>query len=310
MKTPPSIIVQLIHIHGPMKGEIGEFSQESISIGRNQTCTIRFPADLTVISRNHAEIRRDGNRFQLIDSSRNGTYVNGKKITEYILRDGDVIELADGGPKLSFLTRVVEKEDQSAVEEACAPVSAEIPEHETEPVKKELAEVEAPPEFQQQQKQDVPPPSVQPVIEPPSSEAFAKVSVPLVIQFGPTIHTFRELPIFIGRISQCEFVIDHPRILDRHARLFFDRSKYWIQDLTGKKMIQVNDHPIDMQHALSQNDIFSLTSEGPVFTFIGDGRIMEVTGSDEDPVDVKDGSEAKPATGETAGFWSRLKKKF
>ena len=108
MKRPPAITVQLIHIHGPMKGEIQEFSKETISIGRHPSSDLRLPTDLTIISRKHAEIIREGNQFRLIDRSTNGTFVNGKKITETLLRDGDVLEFADGGPKVSFLTQMKE----------------------------------------------------------------------------------------------------------------------------------------------------------------------------------------------------------
>lgn len=33
MKRPPVIVVQLIHIEGPLKGEIQEFPESAISIG-------------------------------------------------------------------------------------------------------------------------------------------------------------------------------------------------------------------------------------------------------------------------------------
>jgi len=53
-------IVQLVHIQGPFKGEIQEFGGDQITTGRNPQCTLKFPPDLAIVSRNHAEIVREG----------------------------------------------------------------------------------------------------------------------------------------------------------------------------------------------------------------------------------------------------------
>ncbi|OIP33387.1 MAG: hypothetical protein AUK27_10655 [Deltaproteobacteria bacterium CG2_30_66_27] len=100
--------MQLIHLSGPLKGQIQEFAEGSILVGRHPTCHVRFPAEVTVLSRIHAEIARDGNQFRLVDKSTNGTFVNGKRITETFLKSGDVLAFAEGGPKVSFLTEVKE----------------------------------------------------------------------------------------------------------------------------------------------------------------------------------------------------------
>ena len=47
-------------------------------------------------SRLHAEIRRENEQVMLVDNgSANGTFVNGKKITDRILRTGDKIAFHD-----------------------------------------------------------------------------------------------------------------------------------------------------------------------------------------------------------------------
>src|SRR3972149_4193666 len=108
MKLPPVIVVQLIHISGPLKGEIQEFTEGLPSFGRHPSCHVKFPPEFTSISRNHAEIVREGNQFRLIDRSANGTFVNGEKIQEIYLKEGDVLMFAEGGPKVSFLTQMKE----------------------------------------------------------------------------------------------------------------------------------------------------------------------------------------------------------
>jgi len=107
MKQPPAIIVQLIHMEGPLKGQIQEFNLPEIVIGRSPACQVCFPRDLAIVSRVHARIVREGNRFMLMDQSTNGTFVNGKQVKEAILKDGDILLFAEGGPKVSFLTQAM-----------------------------------------------------------------------------------------------------------------------------------------------------------------------------------------------------------
>lgn len=269
MRQPPAITVQLVHIHGPMKGEIQEFSKQTISVGRHPSSDVKFPADLTIVSRSHAEITRDGNQFRLVDCSTNGTFVNGKRITEALLRDGDVLEFADGGPKVSFLTQM--KEVPAEPELEAAPVQAPAP----EPVRRPPERPMPPPEF------EMPRPAQQPVVEPQRQQSPGEVSiqpatVPLVIQYGPTIRSYKELPIIIGKSAKCHFVLNEPGIYDQHAQVFFSQNQYWIKDLTGQRLVQINRQPIPFQAALTLYDNVSLSPQGPVFRFLGEGRLAEV----------------------------------
>ena len=69
---------------------------------------VKFPPDLAIVSRMHAHIVREGNHFKLIDQSTNETYLNGKLVGESYLKHGDVLTFSEGGPKVSFLTRMKE----------------------------------------------------------------------------------------------------------------------------------------------------------------------------------------------------------
>ncbi len=287
MKQPPNITVQLVHIHGPLKGEIQEFSKETITIGRHPSCDLTFPTDLTIISRKHAEIVRQGNQFRLIDRSTNGTFVNGKKITEALLKDGDVLEFADGGPKASFLTQMKEGPVETA--ETASP------------------EVEEP-------RRPSPAPTPRPEISPEIS--VQQASVPLVIQYGPTIRSFKELPVTIGKSLKSDFVLDHPGVFDQHAQVFFSQGQYWIKDLTGQNMIRVNQRPIPFQAALTLYDNVSLSPRGPVFRFLGEGRMAEVTEPPADepspPPDREAGTRMRDTADKEApkGVLSKIKKLF
>jgi pSer/pThr/pTyr-binding forkhead associated (FHA) protein len=255
-------MVQLIHIFGPLKGQINEFSQDVITIGRHPSCHLHFPADLTIMSRNHAEIIREGNQFKLTDLSANGTFVNGKKVKEVYLKTGDVLTFADGGPKVSFLTQL--KED------SYEPEIRSVPQVQETPVQKPKIRIE----------ERIP--VLQPPAEKPAQPPFQSVRVPLTIQYGATIRSFKELPVTVGKSPGCNFVIDHPAVFDQHAQLFFTDNQYWIKDLTGQNLIRLNHQPIPFQSPLTVNDEIALSPRGPSFRFLGEGRLAEITGSDQD----------------------------
>ena len=265
MKKAPAIIIQLVHIHGPLKGEIQEFSDNEISIGRHPSCQVRFPKDLAIISRNHARIIREGNRFKLVDQSTNGTYLNGSKITEAILKDGDILLFAEGGPKVSFLTKLGESP------------SAQVPPSKIPPTRP----TSPPPS--QPSKPATPAPIPPQVQEPEISEE--KAQMPLIIQYGPTLRSFRELPVTVGKNPDCDFSIDHRGILDRHAQFFFSQGQYWVKDLTGKNQITIDGLPVSSQAALQPENRLSLSSSGPVFRFLGSGRLAEI---EETPLEKTD----------------------
>ncbi len=248
-----NIVVQLVHIQGPMRGEIQEFSKERILIGRHPSCDLQFPPDLAVVSRKHAEIIREGNRFKLIDQSANGTFVNGKRIKEVYLKDGDVLTIAQGGPKVSFLTQVKEGPLPSAPEPEPAPPPAEP------------SQSPAPP----------PPPDPTPVKDT-SQVSYRDTKANLVIQYGPTLRSYDKVPVTLGKGPGCQFRLDHPALLDRHAEIFYVEGQYWVKDLTGRHVVMINGNPIDLGAPLNPDDIVALTPEGPAFKFLGGGRLLEV----------------------------------
>jgi pSer/pThr/pTyr-binding forkhead associated (FHA) protein len=74
-------------------------AEHTVSVGRKPDCNIVL-ADPNV-SRKHAEIRPHGDGFILIDlGSTNGTKVNGVKIDQHPLRDGD--EISFGNTRIRF----------------------------------------------------------------------------------------------------------------------------------------------------------------------------------------------------------------
>lgn len=258
MPEQPEIRVQLVHINGPLKGNIQEFTEPVISIGRHASSLVCFPADFTIVSRNHAEILREGNRFKLVDLSSNGSFVNGKKARETYLKSGDVLTFAENGPTVSFLLQKTGKKDQ---------VSAP-PSHSNTSARNRHPTPETPVKSSQEQHKDI---YRKQTVKPVPETAKA----PLLIQYGPTLRSFTQLPVTIGSGKQCDVRIEHEALFERHARVFFVEQEYWIQDLTGKPVLQVNGQPVSDQARLQPQDQVALSPEGPFFIFLGGGRFAE-----------------------------------
>jgi ABC-type multidrug transport system ATPase subunit/CRP-like cAMP-binding protein len=68
--------------------------RQRITLGRDQTNDLAFPSRL--VSRNHAVVEWSGETYTIRDlDSSNGTFVNGQRVAQAVLRDGDEIWVAD-----------------------------------------------------------------------------------------------------------------------------------------------------------------------------------------------------------------------
>jgi pSer/pThr/pTyr-binding forkhead associated (FHA) protein len=91
----------LVVKRGPNAGSRFLLDRDTTSAGRHPDSDI-FLDDVTV-SRRHAEFRREGGEFVVIDvGSLNGTYVNREPVDQAVLANGDEVQI--GKFRLVFLT--------------------------------------------------------------------------------------------------------------------------------------------------------------------------------------------------------------
>jgi pSer/pThr/pTyr-binding forkhead associated (FHA) protein len=70
-------------------------------IGRRHNCDLHIP--LTSVSRKHCQLNHDDGLWRIRDlGSRNGTYLNGKRVEEAVIQAGDSIRI---GP-LAFMLQI------------------------------------------------------------------------------------------------------------------------------------------------------------------------------------------------------------
>lgn len=97
----PVITLTLLHPLQSVPVQSWPFESESvIRIGRStDNDVILYSA---VVSRHHVELRRNGSGWQIVSLGANGTYIDGKRITQIPVVDGMIIRLASSGPKIQI----------------------------------------------------------------------------------------------------------------------------------------------------------------------------------------------------------------
>ncbi len=90
----PTLYLKIKDANGAVQER--SFTQERITIGRFRTQDIVLEDDARYVSRQHAHIELRGSDFYVVDTSSNGTQLNGRKLnTEepHRLADGDFIDI-------------------------------------------------------------------------------------------------------------------------------------------------------------------------------------------------------------------------
>ena len=95
-------MIRLRQLHGAHTGREVEFDDVVVRIGRLPGSDLPFdPHADRDASGLHAELHRTATGYRVVDQdSRNGTWVNGTRVTQHELVIGDEIEFGYGGPRL------------------------------------------------------------------------------------------------------------------------------------------------------------------------------------------------------------------
>ncbi|MCG8368468.1 MAG: FHA domain-containing protein [Pseudanabaenales cyanobacterium] len=95
------ITLSLLHPLNKTPLQHWTFNDESvIRIGRStDNDVILYSA---VVSRHHVELRRSDNGWEIMSLGTNGTYLDGKRITQIAAENGIIIRLARSGPNIQI----------------------------------------------------------------------------------------------------------------------------------------------------------------------------------------------------------------
>lgn len=86
-------------------GETQKIIIDQVELGRDASCQVRYDESFETVSRKHAAIERDGSGWKLVHLSQsNPTFINGQPVQgSQQLKNGDEIQLSEGGPRLGFI---------------------------------------------------------------------------------------------------------------------------------------------------------------------------------------------------------------
>jgi V8-like Glu-specific endopeptidase len=86
-------------------GKVQEIIVDYIELGRDSRCQVRFENDMPTVSRRHAAIIKEDDKWVIKNLSQvNQTIVNGRPVAnKWYLNTGDEIQLSAEGPKIGFI---------------------------------------------------------------------------------------------------------------------------------------------------------------------------------------------------------------
>ncbi|MEO6588103.1 MAG: FHA domain-containing protein, partial [Pyrinomonadaceae bacterium] len=210
-----------------------KFSKPSVWLGREPNCDIVFNPDEIMVSRRHAEIKRENGHFIIDDNgSFNGTLVNEQRIsTPTPIYDKDEIQLGMGGPVLRF-----------NAPSQIAPKGASLAGQRSVP----LDQMGNSPAVQENFGSKTMVANLGNMSQK-ISENSAQPQLLMSLVFGG------KNELTIGRDDSSDIKLDGLQISNRHARLLQTSSGIVIEDLGSTNGVFINGSKISKQ-AISPND--------------------------------------------------------
>ena len=198
-----------------------DLEEKDNSLGRSAGCDVVIDED--GVSRDHARIVMNGRRATIEDlESRNGTFVNGRRVERQVLADGDRIKL---GPtaELEFVDEKARKSKEKA---------------ETSRTRKKQEKVAS------------------------SGGYFFRtewVLIPEEPDGASRAIVLRSRVTTVGRRGAASLAIEDESISRMHARLDRENGELFVSDLKSRNGTHVNDEPV-MREKLEPGDILTFGS--------------------------------------------------
>ncbi|HEY0429979.1 MAG TPA: FHA domain-containing protein [Pyrinomonadaceae bacterium] len=216
-----------------------KITKNSVWLGRDPNCDIVMEADAVMVSRKHAEIRREADNFVVYDNgSFNGTLINEQRIsTPTPVYHNDEIQLGLGGPVLRFNlpSRVAPKGASLAGQRAVAASQAAN-------LDNMLAEVGSKTMvFKADISQKI------------SKDQSTQPQLLMSLSFGS------KQELIIGRAESCDIRLDGLQISNQHARLIRTASGVDIEDLNSTNGVYIEGNRISRQR-ITLNDSVQIGS--------------------------------------------------
>lgn len=215
-------------------------TSQSVWIGRDTTCEIVIEGSAVMVSRRHAEIRREGGKFFVHDNgSFNGTLINGQRISAPTeLYHSDEIQLGMGGPVLRFSapSRVAPKGANLAGQRSIAVGQlANLPELAGQTGSKTMVA------------------NLGNISQKISPDSSAQPQLLMQLVFG------NKGQLTIGRAEGSDIKLDGLQISNRHARLLRAAGGVVIEDLGSTNGIYLNGQRT-ARSQITQNDSVQIGS--------------------------------------------------
>lgn len=231
----PTEIPALMFVNGGNRPAYS-FTKANVWLGREPDCDIVFDADAIMVSRRHAQIKREGSDFIIEDNgSFNGTLVNDQRIsTPTPIYHSDEVQLGMGGPVLRFNapSRVAPKGASLAGQR-----SVPIDQMGKTPALSEQISSKTMVANMGNMSQKI-------------SDQSAKPQLLMTLRFG------NKTELVIGREDASDIKLDGLQISNRHAKISQTNTGIVIEDLGSTNGVYVNGNKISRQNITFEDAVY------------------------------------------------------
>ena len=85
-------------------------------------------------------------------------------------------------------------------------------------------------------------------------QAVAAIKLVLDAENGAKSFQFNKTPVTIGRDPGCDFPLDDKTVSNRHTRLSFHHSQWWVEDLGSTNGTFLNQEPVSATIVVTTGD--------------------------------------------------------